>query len=151
MTTRYPSGPFAAVLEDAATRHNVDAAAILGPRRHAPLVEARADVARRLRDAGWSFPKIGRALNRHHTTIMHLVNDRPTGAEMRDLQTTLNYIANRIDAELDDAIGRADEAETENDDLGTADTLRAAAEATGYVDGLRAARTIVLEATTRTR
>lgn len=45
---------------------------------------------------------------------------------MKDLETTLNYILNRIDAEIE-----------ANDDG-------------AYVDGLKEARTIVMESTTRT-
>jgi chromosomal replication initiation ATPase DnaA len=36
---------------------------------------ARAEVARRLRDLGWSYPRIGAVLGRHHTSVMYLVKE----------------------------------------------------------------------------
>ena len=41
-------------------------------RRLAPIVDARASLCLILRDFGWSFPAIGKALGRDHTTVMHL-------------------------------------------------------------------------------
>ena len=40
------------------------------------LVDLRAEIARRARLAGFSFPQIGRAMNRHHTSVMHLLKGR---------------------------------------------------------------------------
>jgi hypothetical protein len=48
---------------------------IKGPRRNQYIVDARAVVVRVLRTrnrARWSFPKLGRAMNRDHTTIVSL-------------------------------------------------------------------------------
>jgi chromosomal replication initiation ATPase DnaA len=42
---------------------------ILGPGRTNPVFLARARVARSLRQEGWSLPRIGRLLNRDHTSI----------------------------------------------------------------------------------
>lgn len=39
------------------------------------MVAVRREIAIKARAAGFSFPEIGRALNRHHTTILHLVKD----------------------------------------------------------------------------
>lgn len=44
--------------------------------RFSDLVDGRAWVAREARARGHSFPSIGRALNRDHSTVMHLVRTR---------------------------------------------------------------------------
>lgn len=41
------------------------------------MVEARRIVARFLRQRGWSYPAIGRYLQRDHTTVMSLLGARP--------------------------------------------------------------------------
>lgn len=46
---------------------------ILSKRRNVKLVEARAIIAIALRKLGYSYPKIGNVMNRHHTSIMNLV------------------------------------------------------------------------------
>jgi chromosomal replication initiation ATPase DnaA len=45
-------------------------------RRFEELVAGRAWVAREARQRGHSFPAIGRALNRDHSSIIHLVRTR---------------------------------------------------------------------------
>lgn len=45
----------------------------LGRRRD--LVEMKRDVAKYLRSLGYSYPVIGLVMDKHHTTIMHMVND----------------------------------------------------------------------------
>ena len=40
------------------------------------LVEIRKQIAEKLLSEGWSYARIGRLLNRHHTTIMHLLGAR---------------------------------------------------------------------------
>jgi chromosomal replication initiation ATPase DnaA len=48
---------------------------VRGPRRDKAAVRVRRKVARVLRDAGCSFPEIGRILGgRHHTSVMNLLN-----------------------------------------------------------------------------
>ena len=42
-----------------------------GPSRYAPIVAARWQVIALLRARGWSLPKIGKELNRDHTTILY--------------------------------------------------------------------------------
>lgn len=60
-----------------AGRHGVSLEDMLGPGREAHLVEARADVYRALRAAGWSYPRIGRFVGgRNHTTVMHALGGR---------------------------------------------------------------------------
>ena len=55
----------------AAEHHGVTAAEIKGRSRLGSVVAARQDVFLLLREAGWSFPRIGRAMSRDHTTVMH--------------------------------------------------------------------------------
>ena len=50
-------------------------AVLRGPRRDAPLVRARCRIAYIARAMGYSYPRIGMTLNRHHTTVMDLVRN----------------------------------------------------------------------------
>lgn len=45
-------------------------AEIRGKSRDARIVQARVMIAQRMRDNGYTLPRIGRILNRHHTTVM---------------------------------------------------------------------------------
>lgn len=56
---------------EAAQRHGVTADAVLGRDRKRRVAHARFEVMRRLRADGWSLTQIGRALGRHHTTVLH--------------------------------------------------------------------------------
>ena len=51
----------------------IDKCIVLSSRRDLPTVKKRAAIAKRLREAGLSLPKIGKLLNRHHTSIMNLL------------------------------------------------------------------------------
>lgn len=42
---------------------------LFSPERTANVVHARDSIALLLHDAGWSYPKIGRLLGRHHTSV----------------------------------------------------------------------------------
>ena len=42
--------------------------------RHQGLVEVRVKIAKMAREAGFSLPEIGRAMNKHHTSVLHLLN-----------------------------------------------------------------------------
>lgn len=44
-------------------------------RKNKPLPEARRAVAKTLRDINWSFPKIGKALGKDHTSVITMVDD----------------------------------------------------------------------------
>lgn len=47
---------------------------VRGSARYPRLVEMRRKIAKRLRDDGYSYPAIGRALGgKHHTSVMHMV------------------------------------------------------------------------------
>jgi len=53
---------------------------IVGPERWTEYMAARREVARRLREAGWSYPRIGRALRRNQATIFGLLHPRKAAA-----------------------------------------------------------------------
>ena len=60
-----------AAISRAAEHHGVTVAEIKGRSRLGHVVAARQDVFLALREAGWSFPRIGRAMGRDHSTVMH--------------------------------------------------------------------------------
>jgi hypothetical protein len=64
-----PVGPLAELLERVAHEHKMSVEAMLEKDRTAGMVAARADFAMRARRAGYSLPRIGRALQRDHSTV----------------------------------------------------------------------------------
>lgn len=46
---------------------------ILSKSSSPPVVKARRSISVRARELGYSLPQIGAALNKHHTTILHLL------------------------------------------------------------------------------
>lgn len=78
----------ARVFESVAAKHGLTAEDILGRSRKLLVVEARRDVCLRLREQGWSYPAIGRAVNRDHATIMSLLA-RPA----RDLASAAEVVS----------------------------------------------------------
>lgn len=60
-------------LIDYCVKYEVDKCILLSKRRTADLVEKRKLIAKDLRELGLSYPAIGKLLNRHHTTVMHLL------------------------------------------------------------------------------
>lgn len=70
----YPATPaeqLRRAIERAAADHLVSAGQIKSRRRGtASVSDARQDVYLALREAGWTLPRIGRALGRDHTTVM---------------------------------------------------------------------------------
>ena len=50
-----------------------DPLVVLSPNREAKYVQARAEVAQVLRELGWSYPRIGKAIGRSHATVMYLI------------------------------------------------------------------------------
>lgn len=59
--------------ERIAPTHGVVPAAVFADNKQPRCCSARAEVAFELRKQGWSLPRIGRALNRHHTSILSLL------------------------------------------------------------------------------
>jgi chromosomal replication initiation ATPase DnaA len=59
--------------------HGLTIENMLGPGRFKHLAEARADLYRALRAPpySWSYPAIGRLVNRDHTTIIAAVSPKP--------------------------------------------------------------------------
>lgn len=58
-------------LASVANLYGVSVAEIKGSSRLAPIVAARWEAMRRLREQGFSFSSIGRLVNRNHATVMH--------------------------------------------------------------------------------
>jgi chromosomal replication initiation ATPase DnaA len=56
---------------EAAADNNVDPADVMGTARTASFVRARCHMWRRLYEDGFSMAEIGKAVGRHHTTVMH--------------------------------------------------------------------------------
>lgn len=52
-------------------------------RRNAWIVGKRRDVAKEMRKLGYSFPEIGWAMGKHHTTILNLVRNTGWNADSR--------------------------------------------------------------------
>ncbi len=64
----------AAIADEVAAKHRMAVTDITGPSRVKAVFWARAELAYRLRmELQWSFPRIGRLLNRDHTTALYQV------------------------------------------------------------------------------
>lgn len=63
------------ILGDVAREYGVSCADLTNGRRFQELVEARRECARRLYRDGLSVTDIGRVLKRHHSTIIHYLDD----------------------------------------------------------------------------
>ena len=74
-----PEGGFMQATRDFETickSYKWDINEILSPRRQELLVEKRKIIAGILRKKGYSFPKIGYAMNRDHSSIINLLNPK---------------------------------------------------------------------------
>ena len=58
-----------------------DPGVVLSPSRARPDVQARAEVAQVLRELGWSYPRVGRAIGRGHSDVMFLLGASKRGRE----------------------------------------------------------------------
>lgn len=56
-------------------RHGVTKQEMLSETYRICFQHARAEVYMMLRNRGWSLPRIGKLFNRHHTSIMHAINN----------------------------------------------------------------------------
>lgn len=54
-------------------KYEVQKDELLSTKRYKRLVYIRTAISKKLREQGWSYPRIGKLLNRHHTSIMHLL------------------------------------------------------------------------------
>jgi Bacterial dnaA protein helix-turn-helix len=63
-----------ALIETVCQENNFPIATILGRCNEARFVNVRREISIRARREGYSYPRIGAALGRHHTTIIHLVS-----------------------------------------------------------------------------
>ena len=65
------------MLSVSAANHGISVWRLCGKERGAFMVELRRRIARELRDAGFSYPDIGHAMNRDHSSIMSLLGASP--------------------------------------------------------------------------
>lgn len=56
-----------------AGEHNVEDSALFGRMRHRQIATARTEVWRELRRQGWSYPRIAKAFNRDHSTVLQIL------------------------------------------------------------------------------
>ena len=71
------TGPGHAIVREVADARGIVLPILLSPCRTGPLVDARAEAARRMRsELGYSLPRIGRLLQRDHTTVLYWLRDR---------------------------------------------------------------------------
>ena len=57
-----------------AREYEIPVSTILGRSRSRELSEARAEIAHALREQGLTLHEIGTAMNRHHTSVLYLLN-----------------------------------------------------------------------------
>lgn len=58
-------------IQDIQDKHGFTFAEVQSRQRDARLIACKKEIAQMLREQGYSYPKIGYLLNKHHTTIMH--------------------------------------------------------------------------------
>lgn len=56
-----------------AAEHGIKLDQLLSGDRHIDIVMARRDIASELRGRGMTYPRIGELLNKHHSSIIHMV------------------------------------------------------------------------------
>ncbi len=72
------------LLAEVCLRYGVSPHLVLSDCRTARCVQVRADMVHLLRERGWSFCRIGRALGRDHSSIMHLYKNKNCGLQVVD-------------------------------------------------------------------
>jgi chromosomal replication initiation ATPase DnaA len=65
--------PLADLLTKTCIKHGMAEVQVVEGGNSAPLVRVRADFSVLAHNLGYSYPEIGKALHRHHTSIVHLV------------------------------------------------------------------------------
>jgi hypothetical protein len=68
-----PTSPLEELLNEVIKKHSISLEAIFEKNREANVVAARQDFAIRARRAGYSLPRIGKAVHRDHSTIFYLL------------------------------------------------------------------------------
>lgn len=68
------NGDVRSLLADACGAAGCSIEDLLSPSRRQPVVVARRRVAADLRRLGWSYPAIGRIMQRHHSSIIGLIS-----------------------------------------------------------------------------
>ncbi len=71
-----------AIVDAVAQERGILASAIVARRSHRALVSARCEVMRRMRALGWSYPRIGMEMGKHHSSVMHCVGATKRGRAM---------------------------------------------------------------------
>jgi chromosomal replication initiation ATPase DnaA len=65
----------AQILEEVSVRYSLPISQITGVSQQPHLVPPRTEIARALREKGWSFPRIAKFLGgRHHSSVMYYLN-----------------------------------------------------------------------------
>lgn len=67
------------ISEEVGATHGIPISDLRGPRRYRVLCKARAEVYAKAHALGYSLPRIGRFFNRHHTTVLHGINQLAKG------------------------------------------------------------------------
>ncbi len=77
------------ILTSVCENHNITLNELLSPRRNRKFVLARKECARILRENGLSYPKIGKIMNRDHSSIVHLIKPTPSHKPKRGYVETM--------------------------------------------------------------
>ena len=86
----FPANRAKRIIDEVAAQYKIRAAEMVGPRRHAYLIEPRHVAMRRIRaELGYSYPQIGRIFNRDHSTIIWACRggrkNQPSQAKAREM------------------------------------------------------------------
>ena len=75
------------IIDEVCTDERTSLKELIEGGNHRALVDIRMRIAYRAREAGYSLSQIGRALNRHHTSVLHLLkkykNEFPQSRPLR--------------------------------------------------------------------
>lgn len=63
-------------IEDLCDKYGVKKIHLISKRRGKELIEAKKAIYQELRDAGLSYPEIGKLVNKHHTTILRVLKGK---------------------------------------------------------------------------
>jgi chromosomal replication initiation ATPase DnaA len=75
---RAPGRTFFDIVEEVCRAWNVEPGALYGRDRHQTVSACRTDVWRHLRALGWSYPKIAKAFHRDSSTVIQVLNTKPS-------------------------------------------------------------------------